>query len=136
MPKLNLKPDHLRLLLDVLEAHAPEAEVWAYGSRVNGGCHDGSDLDLVVRNPTGLDQPHRKLYLLREALNESNLPMLVDVFDWARLPEDFRREIERRHVVVHDMRAEQAASSGLRENIEREGVTVYQQEESNSRRSR
>lgn len=105
MRKLNLKPDYLRLLLDVLEAHAPKAEVWAYGSRVNGDGHDGSDLDLVVRNPAGLDQPQRKPYLLREALNESNLPMLVDVLDWARLPEDFRREIKRQHVVVHRVAA-------------------------------
>ncbi len=100
MPKLNLKPDHLRLLLELLNAYAPEAEVWAYGSRANGGGHDGSDLDLVVRNPAHLDQPQNKLYLLRDALEESNLPMLVDLLDWARLPEDFKKEIERRHVVV------------------------------------
>jgi uncharacterized protein len=100
MPKLNLKPDHLRLLLEILKLHAPEAEVWAYGSRVNGSGHDGSDLDLVVRNPAGLSQSQKQLYLLRDALSESNLPMLVDVLDWARLPEDFRREIEREHVIV------------------------------------
>jgi uncharacterized protein len=100
MLKLNLQPDHLRLLLDILKAHAPEAEVWAYGSRVNGNGHEGSDLDLVVRSPANLDQPQKKLSLLRDALSESNLPILVDVLDWARLPEDFRREIERQHVVV------------------------------------
>ncbi|MFN5236631.1 MAG: nucleotidyltransferase domain-containing protein [Bacteroidota bacterium] len=26
-------------------------EVWAYGSRVNGDAHEGSDLDLVIRTP-------------------------------------------------------------------------------------
>jgi uncharacterized protein len=102
MPKLSLKPDHLRLLLDVLNTFAPEAEVWAYGSRVNGGGHDGSDLDLVVRHPAGLHLPQKQLGALREALSESNLPILVDVLDWARLPEDFRREIERHHVIVKE----------------------------------
>jgi predicted nucleotidyltransferase len=100
MLKLNLKPDHLRLLLDILKAHAPEAEVLAYGSRVNGNGHEGSDLDLVVRSPANLGQPQKKLSLLRDALSESNLPILVDVLDWARLPENFRREIERQHVIV------------------------------------
>src|SRR5271165_2978747 len=95
MPKLDLKPEHLRLLLDVLQQHAPEAEAWAYGSRVNGDGHEGSDLDLVVRNPARLKEPQKQLGALREALSESNLPMLVDVLDWARIPEDFRREIER-----------------------------------------
>jgi predicted nucleotidyltransferase len=100
MPKLDLNPKHLRLLLDVLAMLAPDVEVWAYGSRVNGGGHDGSDLDLVVRNPAGLDQPQKRLGALREALSESNLPILVDILDWARIPEDFRREIERRHVTI------------------------------------
>ncbi|OLD23911.1 MAG: hypothetical protein AUJ04_09950 [Acidobacteria bacterium 13_1_40CM_3_55_6] len=78
MPKLNLKPAHLRLLLDVLTAHAPDAEVWAYGSRVNGGGHEGSDLDLVVRNPAHPDQPQKKLYRLRDALDESNLTSFTE----------------------------------------------------------
>jgi predicted nucleotidyltransferase len=111
MPKLDLKPDHLSLLLDVLKRHAPEAEVWAYGSRVNGSGHDGSDLDLVVRNPAGLDQSQKQLYVLRDALSESNLPMLVDVLDWARLPEDFRREIERQHVIVRTVAAAENVSA-------------------------
>ena len=88
------------MLRDLLERHVPGAEVWAYGSRVTGGAHEGSDLDLVVRNPGQLDQPRRSLASLREALSESNLPILVEVLDWARIPESFRREIERRHVPV------------------------------------
>jgi|SRR5665213_2049131 len=110
MPKLDLKPGHLRLLQEILEKHAPDAEVWAYGSRVNGGGHDGSDLDLVVRNPVSLDQPQKQLYALRDALSESNLPMLVDVLDWARLPEDFRREIERQRVIVRVVAAEKVSA--------------------------
>ena len=100
MPKLDLQPAHLRVLREVLDEHVPGAEVWAYGSRVNGQAHDGSDLDLVVRDPAGLSQPQRGLQRLRDALSESNLPILVDVLDWARLPEDIRREIERQHVLI------------------------------------
>ena len=83
MPKLDLPLMYRQMLLAVLATHAPDAEVWAYGSRVNGQAHEGSDLDLVVRNPDRLDQPQRQLYLLRDALTESNLPILVEVLDWA-----------------------------------------------------
>jgi predicted nucleotidyltransferase len=100
MPKLDLQPQYRQMLLAVLAAHAPDAEVWAYGSRVNGQAHDGSDLDLVVRNPDRLDAPQKRLHLLRDALTESDLPILVEVLDWARLPDDMRREIEREHVVL------------------------------------
>lgn len=100
MPALDFKPSHLRILLDILARHTPDAEVWAYGSRVAGGAHEGSDLDLVLRNPGQLEQPQKNIQRLRGALSDSNLPMLVEVLDWARIPEDFRREIEREHVVV------------------------------------
>ena len=37
----------------LLREHVPDAEVWAYGrSRVNGRCHSGSDLNLVLRSPS------------------------------------------------------------------------------------
>jgi predicted nucleotidyltransferase len=97
---LNLPPAYLRMLLEILEQCVPTAEVWAYGSRVNGESHEGSDLDLVVRNPGQLNQPQKNLARLREALTESNLPILVEVMDWARVPESFRREIEQRHAVI------------------------------------
>ena len=100
MPTLELKPACLRTLLTILAAHVPDAEVWAYGSRVHGGAHEGSDLDLVLRNPESLDRPQKNLHRLRDSLSESDLPILVEVLDWARIPEEFRREIERRHVVL------------------------------------
>ena len=100
MPTLDLQPQHLRLLLDLLNETVPDAEVWAYGSRVNHASHETSDLDLVIRNPQQLDAPFKNLHQLRDALTESNLPILVEVHDWARLPETFRHEIERQSVVT------------------------------------
>lgn len=100
MTPLDLQPKHLRLLIEVLNQILPEAEVWAYGSRVNHTAHDASDLDLVVRNPNRLDAPQKNLRRLRDALTESNLPILVEVLDWARISEEFRREIHRQPVVA------------------------------------
>ena len=88
------------MLLELLERHTPDAEVWAYGSRVAGDAHEGSDLDIVLRHPRQLNLPQKNIPRLRDALMESNLPMLVEVLDWARIPEPFRLEMERRHVVV------------------------------------
>ena len=49
--RLHLLPRHRRLLETLLRRYLPDVEVWAYGSRVNGRSHDGSDLDLVLRGP-------------------------------------------------------------------------------------
>jgi predicted nucleotidyltransferase len=85
-----------------LRAHVPHAEVWAYGSRVTGSGHEASDLDLVLRNSQNLQEETAALYDLKEAFIESNLPIRVDVMDWARIPASFHREIERAHVVVQE----------------------------------
>ena len=84
----------------LLHEHAPGIEVWAYGSRISGGSHEGSDLDLVLRSPMLERIPGRLLADLAEALERSNIPILVQVHDWARLPESFHREIERDHVAL------------------------------------
>ena len=97
---LDLPQKHLQQVQALLREYAPDAEVWAYGSRVTGGGHEASDLDLVLRNPDDLREESRALYDLKEAFTESDLPIRVDVMDWARIPESFHREIERAHVVV------------------------------------
>ena len=99
MQALELPDAYLRELRELLDSFAPQAEVWAFGSRSEGRSHEGSDLDLILRNPAQLDQPQTGLSALRGAL-ESNLPILVDVLDWARLPDEFHREIERSHVIL------------------------------------
>ena len=41
-------------------------EVWAYGSRVDGSAHEGSDLDLVVRTPNLQKLPIDTLMTLKK----------------------------------------------------------------------
>lgn len=76
-------------------------EVWAYGSRVNGTAHEGSDLDLVIRTPTLEKLPIDRYMDLKEKIQESNIPIVVELFDWARLPESFHKNIEAQHEVLY-----------------------------------
>ncbi len=75
-------------------------EVWAYGSRVNGTAHEGSDLDLVVRTHDGKKLPMDVFMKLKEKITESNIPIVVELYDWARLPESFHTSINARHEVL------------------------------------
>ena len=98
--RLHLLPRHRAQVETLLRERLPGVEVWAYGSRVNGRSHDGSDLDLVLRGP-GLDKlDASRLAEFTEALRDSTIPFLVETRDWARQPESFHREIERNHVVL------------------------------------
>ena len=97
---LHLEPRHRVELETLLKEHLPHVEVWAYGSRVTGRSHDGSDLDLVARGPELEEIPVDPLGDFEEAVRESRIPFLVELRDWARLPERFHREIERDYVVL------------------------------------
>lgn len=93
--KLHLASRHLTLLQQILQEKVPHCEVWAYGSRVNGDGHSGSDLDLVL---------HRcefsQLLELQETLQNSMLPMLIDLHLWERLPDSFKTNILQNYIVI------------------------------------
>ena len=98
MPRLNLNPSHRAEVKSILNQQVPGIDVWAYGSRVNGRAHEMSDLDLVLRNQANPEKPVEHMASLKQAFKDSNLPILVDVMDWAYLPESYREEILRCYV--------------------------------------
>ncbi len=100
LAQLGLSAEHLKQLQTLLVKYVPQAEVWAYGSRVNGGSHEGSDLDIVVRTPVNLDRPVDHITALRDAIASSNLPMLTGIQPWSSLPESFQRNIESAYVKI------------------------------------
>jgi len=97
---LYLSDAHLTELKRLIQSLYPKAIVLAYGSRVGGDettAHSGSDLDLAVLDFGCEDYD---LWELKEVLVESNLPFLIDLFDYKRLPKSFQEEIDRKHVVI------------------------------------
>lgn len=105
MPQVDIKQlqlaSHLLVKLQSLLAqYVPTAEVWVYGSRVTSNAHEGSDLDLVLRQPDDLSQDVPGWVELKEALQDSLLPILVDVHLWSRLPVSFHVNIEAAYVVI------------------------------------
>lgn len=88
-------------LIAIFETIQMPVEVWAYGSRVIGKAHEGSDLDLVIR-PADLQKLPIDIYLnLKKQIAESNIPIVVELLDWAHLPQSFHKNIEARHEVLY-----------------------------------
>ena len=94
---IDITYDQRKTLVSLLSRHLPDTEAWAYGSRVKGTARPASDLDVVVL--TAPEQA-RAVSDLRESLEESSLPFRVDLFVWDELPESFREQIKREHVVL------------------------------------
>ncbi len=96
-PTLRISEKERALLLELLQRHLPGVSVWGYGSRVGGKSSPRSDLDLVVFASASQS---RRVYDLRESLEESDLPFQVDLFIWHELPESFQKNIESFHAVL------------------------------------
>ncbi len=100
MSELYLRDKDKQRLLKLLADYLPNVTAWAYGSRVKGEAHEASDLNLVLRS-TDLSQiPIDALEDFLQALNDSNIPILVEARDWARLPVSFHEEILKNYVVL------------------------------------
>ena len=95
---IDLNPNHLETVRRILAEHVPACEVRAFGSRVTWTAKDYSDLDLAVVGVAALDRG--TLARLKEAFEESDMPMQVDVLDWHGISRSFQEVIERDYAVI------------------------------------
>lgn len=89
---LNVKEEYLKELKEIFNSYCPKAEIWAYGSRVKNDCHQGSDLDLTIKN---FNEENKDISKLKNLINDSNIPFLIDINEFDKLPEYFKKEIEK-----------------------------------------
>ncbi|OGQ48594.1 MAG: hypothetical protein A3H42_04780 [Deltaproteobacteria bacterium RIFCSPLOWO2_02_FULL_46_8] len=95
---MDLHPDHLAVVKDILKKRVSFAEVRAFGSRVTGKAQKHSDFDLVVVAEGPLASP--LLSLLQGDFEESNLPFRVDVLDWHAISGRFQNLILKKYEVI------------------------------------
>lgn len=103
---LNLASKDLELILHILKKHVPHNSVYAYGSRVTGKSHSGSDLDLVIMGKNIIS-----IAEIREAFRQSNLPMTVDIFYWDDIPAAFKEEINKQKIQIFPRKVVSTASN-------------------------
>jgi type I restriction enzyme S subunit len=82
----------------ILHEQVPAIEVWAFGSRARYTAKPFSDLDLalITQQPLSLEQ----FAAITDAFATSDLPIQVDLVDWAATSEAFRKRIAQDKVVV------------------------------------
>lgn len=97
-PPIEITPRDWNDVLRILRERVPGMEVWAFGSRARRTAKPYSDLDLALMSvePLSLEQ----LAGITDAFDTSDLPIRVDVVDWASTSDAFRKIIERDRVVL------------------------------------
>jgi len=89
---INLEPDYLILVQNILKSVVPDCKVMVFGSRTNAKSKKFSDIDLAIIGKERL--PLSVLIRLKEAFSESDLPYMVDILDWNLVSPEFRKTIE------------------------------------------
>ena len=89
---IDIDPGDLNEIKRILREHVPDCEVRVFGSRISGRAKKYSDLDLALvdKEPIAISC----LDALKESFALSDLPIRVDVLDWNRISENFRKTIE------------------------------------------
>ena len=95
---IDLNPKHLETIQRILAEHVPKCEVRAFGSRVKWTAKDYSDLDITIVGSEPLSL--RQLRRLKEAFEESDIPIRVDVADWQSLSDNFKQVIAAEYEVI------------------------------------
>lgn len=95
---IDIAPEHLQLVRQILREHVPQYTVWAFGSRAKHTARPHSDLDLAIITDQPL--PLSLLAALAEAFSESDLPYKVDIVDWAVTADSFKKIIAQDRVVI------------------------------------
>jgi len=96
---IDIDPRDLADVLRILREQTPNVEVWAFGSRVKHTAKPYSDLDLalITTKPLSLE----RMAAITDAFATSDLPIRVDVVDWASASDAFRKIIAQDKVVLH-----------------------------------
>lgn len=97
-PPIDIAPHDWADVVRILHEQVPAIEVWAFGSRARRTAKPYSDLDLalITQQPLSLEQ----LAAITDAFATSDLPIRIDVVDWASTNEAFRKRIAQDKVVV------------------------------------
>jgi len=96
-----LTPDNwkriIQLVVDPLKQIG--AKIYVFGSRARGDHQEFSDLDLLVESESPL--PIYLLSQIRSQLEESRLPIKVDVVDIHELADSFKGNVLRERVEIN-----------------------------------
>jgi predicted nucleotidyltransferase len=83
--------DATKFAAEVIRRHVPDPVycVFLFGSRAAGSATERSDIDIGIEGPAPV--PRSALAAIEEELEEAPTLYTIDVVDFRRVPENFRR---------------------------------------------
>jgi len=86
-----VKGKHKTELINIILNKIPECTIYLFGSRATGKARIGSDIDLAL--DAGKPIPFKTLLALQVAIEDTTIPMHVDLVDLNEAPPELKKEI-------------------------------------------
>lgn len=87
-----LDEKQIKIVKEILKKNVPSRKIVVFGSRAKGAIKPFSDLDLCIMGDEPLS--FEKLGNLREDFSNSDLPIKVDIVEWASITSEFREIVK------------------------------------------
>ncbi len=91
---INIEEKHLKIVISIL-SHYPYI-FYVFGSRITPHVKKFSDLDLFYKDKI----PDSALQKMQEDFEESDLPFTVDLVDYNKCDETFKKILDYQHVAL------------------------------------
>jgi predicted nucleotidyltransferase len=95
---IDIKSEHFEIVLNILKKYLKDCQIIIFGSRVTGNSNKFSDLDIVIDCNEKIKMS--VLFNLEEEFQESDLPFRVDIIDWNRTSESFKKVINKKCIKI------------------------------------
>ena len=84
-------------LITIIRKHVPVGKIYLFGSRARGTNSPASDFDIAIDVGAPIDSA--ALGLIKEAMEDSNIPFFVDVLDFQLVDPVMQHEILKEGIV-------------------------------------
>lgn len=88
------------MLLPIISKHIPTCTVYLFGSRARGDHGEGADMDVAIDAGVPIDP--KTILRIKRDIDDSRIPVFVDVIDVNSISDRMRKEIERDGIIWND----------------------------------
>jgi len=78
-------------IIEIIRALLPKCKIYLFGSRARKEHEMGSDIDIALNDNKPIDQ--KIIYLIKEKIEETNIPQKVDIVDIYSASDVFKQEV-------------------------------------------
>jgi len=86
-----------KTILDIIHNVLPNCTVYLFGSRARQDHSEGADIDIAIDCGEPIDRS--KIYKIEDELEETTIPLMVDVVDLYTSSDKFKEEVEKDGIV-------------------------------------